>query len=246
MLTARDIEEYPLEKSLGGYKTESVDSFLDKVAADYQKLADDNAALSKKITVLVESINKYRQDEDYIKTTLIESQKLAASTVAKANEEAEAITSEANAQAEETIANANAQAEAIVAEANANAEATIAECERKVAVLQDYFNNLQEQVDGFRNHLLATYKAHIESISELPVYEKPEEEVEEEVEEVEEVEYVEADVEEVIEETVEETMEDTADEIAEALAEAVIEEEEEFLEEIEEDEESLDFEEVEE
>ena len=53
MLTARDIEEYPLEKSLGGYKTESVDSFLDKVAADYQKLADDNAALSKKITVLV-------------------------------------------------------------------------------------------------------------------------------------------------------------------------------------------------
>ena len=119
MLTARDIEEYPLEKSLGGYKTESVDSFLDKVAADYQKLADDNAALSKKITVLVESINKYRQDEDYIKSTLIESQKLASATVAKANEDAEAIMTEANTKAEETVNEANANAQATLAKAEA-------------------------------------------------------------------------------------------------------------------------------
>ena len=248
MLTARDIEEYPLEKSLGGYKTESVDSFLDKVAADYQKLADDNAALSKKITVLVESINKYRQDEDYIKSTLIESQKLAASTIAKANEDAEVILAEANAKAESVMAEANAQAEATVADANAQAEAAVAEAERKVGILEEYFDNLQQQVDGFRNHLLATYKAHIEAISELPVYEKPEEVVvEEEPEEAEEA-VVEEAAEEAVEVIEEAELEDPAEEIAKALAasEAVAEDDEELLEEIEEDEESADSEEVEE
>ncbi len=226
MLTARDIEEYPLEKSLGGYKTESVDAFLDKVAADYQKLSDDNAALSKKITVLVESINKYRQDEDYIKTTLIESQKLAASTVAKANEEAEGIVASANEKADEVIVNANTQAEATIAEANAKSDAIIKEAEEKVAVLQEYFNNLQEQVDAFRSHLLATYKAHIEAISDLPVYEKP---AVEETPEAEECEFEEI----------------SPDDERLTRLNDIIDDEEAYLEEIEE-EEALDAEEVEE
>ncbi len=254
MFTARDIEEYPLEKTLGGYKTESVDTFLDKVAADYQKLTDDNAALSKKITVLVESINKYRQEEDFIKSTLIEAQKLAATNVAKANDTAEEVISAANAQAEETVANANAQSEEIIADANAKAAAAIAEAEAKVEVLEKYFSELQEQVDAFRSHLLATYKTHIEAISELPVYEKPVEE-EEEIEEVAEeiVEAVEVEEEIEVAEEIEEVQEEVAVsayefEEVEDIDSLQLEEisEEELLEEIEDEEDIISSNKVEE
>ena len=54
MLTPKDIEEYPLEKAaFGGYKCEAVDAFLDRIAADYKQLTEENETLTKKITVLV-------------------------------------------------------------------------------------------------------------------------------------------------------------------------------------------------
>ena len=57
MLTPKDIEEYPLEKAaFGGYKCEAVDAFLDRIAADYKQLTEENETLTKKITVLVEKI----------------------------------------------------------------------------------------------------------------------------------------------------------------------------------------------
>jgi len=234
MLTARDIEEYPLEKtSFGGYKCESVDAFLDKVAADYQKVSDDNAALVKKISVLVDSINKYRQDEDYIKATLVEAQKLSANTIASANDQAASI-----------IEEANATAQKIIIDATSNGEAVSAEYEQKIKEQEVYLGKLKAEVDEFRSTLLAKYKSHIEAISELPTYTAPVEEVVEE-EVVEEV--AEEVVEEVSEEVeyeepaVEEQVEDIAENFVDNIEEALVEDEEalpgsddEFFEELEE------------
>lgn len=248
MLTARDIEEYPLEKASfgGGYKCESVDAFLDKIAADYQKLTDDNAALSKKISVLVDSINKYREDEDYIKSTLIESQKMAANTVSAANDQAASI-----------IDDANVAAAGIIEDAENKGAAITAEYDVKIKNAEEYFENLKKSIDAFRSHLMATYKSHIESISELPVYEAPAKEEEEaapaeEVEVADEaaeiadaVEEAAAEAEETAEEIAEEVeaeeafVEPIEDEIAQALAfndEDVFEDVEEIVEEIVEDE----------
>lgn len=217
MLTACDIEEYPLEKtSFGGYKCESVDSFLDKVATDYQKLTDDNAALVKKISVLVDSINKYRQDEDYIKSTLIEAQKLSANIIASANDQAAGI-----------IDDANTTANQIVSEATTNGENISAEFDQKIKDQEEYLEKLKVEVDDFRSQLLAKYKAHIESISELPTYTAPVEEVEEE----ESTDEVSADEEFSLDESAEVAVEDIADDIADDVAEDVAED---FVENIEE------------
>ncbi len=166
MLTPHDIEEYPLPKTLGGYKCEAVDSFLDTVAADYQKLYDENLALTKKMNLLVEKITEYRKDEEYLKSAMLEAQRLVEISTKEAKTKAEEIISEANAKAEEIIQNA----------VNASQAA------------DEHYESMRVEVNSFRNQLLTTYKSHIEIISALPVYEREEQEAVEEEAPVEAVE----------------------------------------------------------
>ena len=181
MLTPHDIEEYPLPKTLGGYKCEAVDAFLDTVAADYQKLYDENLALTKKLNLLVEKITEYRKDEEYLKSAMLEAQRLVEISTKDAKAKAEEILNEANAKAEEIIQNAVHAAQAA----------------------DEHYESMRVEVNSFRNQLLTTYKSHIEIISALPVYEKEEQEAEVEASEepVEEIETEEASaVEEIAEE----------------------------------------------
>lgn len=156
MLTPHDIEEYPLPKTLGGYKCEAVDAFLDTVAADYQKLYDENLALTKKLNLLVEKITEYRKDEEYLKSAMLEAQRLVEISTKDAKAKAEEILTEANAKAEEIIQNAVHASQAA----------------------DEHYESMRVEVNNFRNQLLTTYKSHIEIISALPVYEKEEQEVE--------------------------------------------------------------------
>ncbi len=157
MLTPHDIEEYPLPKTLGGYKCEAVDAFLDTVAADYQKLYDENLALTKKLNLLVEKITEYRKDEEYLKSAMLEAQRLVEISTKEAKAKAEEILNEANTKAEEIIQNAVHASQAA----------------------DEHYNSMRVEVNNFRNQLLTTYKSHIEIISALPVYEKEEQEAEE-------------------------------------------------------------------
>ncbi len=173
MLTPHDIEEYPLPKTLGGYKCEAVDAFLDTVAADYQKLYDENLALTKKLNLLVEKITEYRKDEEYLKSAMLEAQRLVEISTKDAKAKAEEILTEANTKAEEIIQNAVHASQAA----------------------DEHYESMRVEVNNFRNQLLTTYKSHIEIISALPVYEKEEQEVED-------TEVVEEPVKEVVEEEV--------------------------------------------
>lgn len=154
MLTPHDIEEYPLPKVLGGYKCEAVDELLDTIAADLQKLYDENLEKTKKMNVLVEKITEYRQDEADLKKAMLQAQRLVADSTQEAKAKAEEIISEANAKAEEIIQNAIQAAQAA----------------------DEHYESMRVEVNSFRNQLLTTYKSHIEIISALPVYEREEQE----------------------------------------------------------------------
>lgn len=152
MLTPHDIEQYPLGKAVvGGYKCEAVDSFLDNVAADYQKLYDENLALTKKITVLVERINEYRKDEEYLKNAMVEAQKIVDNTIRDAQE----------------------TADRVMTEANKKAELVVGGSEKRARELDTHYEQMKVEINSFRNQLLNTYKSHIEIISALPIYERP-------------------------------------------------------------------------
>ena len=61
-------------KGLSGYKTEEVDSYIEKVLETIKDLKDQNEVLEEKIGVLAESLQKYREDEDSLREALLGAQ----------------------------------------------------------------------------------------------------------------------------------------------------------------------------
>ena len=85
--------------STGTYSAEEVDAFLSKVASDYQSLINDRDDLRKKLAFLAEKVESYRNDEDAIKTALLDAHKMADKVSKEASEKAESLVSQAQTRA---------------------------------------------------------------------------------------------------------------------------------------------------
>ena len=64
MMTPAQLKDYAFTKAFKGYNADEVDRFLDEVIENYSTLYSENALLAKKIDVLVEQVEKYREEED--------------------------------------------------------------------------------------------------------------------------------------------------------------------------------------
>ena len=138
MLTLDDIVNVSFAKAgfSAGYRAEDVDDFIDEVKESYeelvhkyneqresaQELKKENDKLTEKLDVLVECVEKYRNEENDLKNVLVGAHKTADTTVKDAKEKADAILAEAKAKAEEMVAEATAKSEEMLK--NAEAEAT--------------------------------------------------------------------------------------------------------------------------
>ena len=122
MITPNQIKEKILSTASHGYDIDETDVFLNEVYASYDSLYNENKQLYKKMDVLANKIEEYREEEDNIKATLITAQKAADQLTRGTKEKAEALLRETDARANATVANAKEKAEAIVAEANKRAE----------------------------------------------------------------------------------------------------------------------------
>ena len=100
MVTAQDIQEKAFERAGKGYNMEQVDEFLDELAADFATLSKENTDLKKKMQVLVQKVDEYRQTEDSMRLALLSAQKLSAQIEAEARERADATVAEAQEYAE--------------------------------------------------------------------------------------------------------------------------------------------------
>ena len=76
MMTPQEVANCTFAKSvMGGYNMASVDDFLDKLTEDYSALFKENAALKGKLKKTVDEVNKYRESEGTICSTLLAAQK---------------------------------------------------------------------------------------------------------------------------------------------------------------------------
>lgn len=119
--------------SKGTYNAEEVDAFLKAVAQSYDQLTNEKNELIKKISILADKIESYRNDEEAIKHSLLDAHRMA-ETISKnatiksdtligdAETRAQLIVDGANRQATKTIDEAKEQAKDIVE----NAKATVA------------------------------------------------------------------------------------------------------------------------
>lgn len=191
MFTPNEIRRIAFTKAtVGGYKQTDVDEFLEEVADLVDGLQREKDSLVKKLGVLADKIEEYREEEDSIRTALVSAQQLGDKIVRESRAESEKMLTGAKAEAEELLAKARAEAERISSEAKAAAERettaakaaaekTIANADaeanniigqiRKDAVDQErYLESLKKEVTLFKSNLLAIYKSHIEIINQLP------------------------------------------------------------------------------
>ncbi|MGN0641661.1 MAG: DivIVA domain-containing protein [Huintestinicola sp.] len=169
MITARDINTKRFEQARPGYKTEEVDEFLKEIAAQIDASSKEKEDTDKKIEVLVESIRKYKSDEEALKDALIGAQKQARAVLAEAQTKAQQIIAEAQQKAEQIISAANVKSDEIIGSTAIRAEKAKAQLE-----------TMQKEVSSFKSEILAMYKNHLELITSLPEYDS-EDDAEEEI-----------------------------------------------------------------
>ncbi len=70
MITPLDIQNKEFSKGVRGYKEDEVDSFLDLLTLDYEKLVKENYAYKEQIKTLNQEIERYKNSETAVYDTL--------------------------------------------------------------------------------------------------------------------------------------------------------------------------------
>ena len=177
MFTADEIRQITFEKTMRGYRPEDVESFMENIADEFEALEKEKRDLEEKLYLLAEKVEQYKAEEESIKTTLINAQRLG-----------ESIVSDARVKADNVIREATIKKNDIISSAYNEIEGT-----------EEILNRLRKEVSDCKRNILSLYKTHIESLSTLPD-DKAEEQPEEVVEEAP------AQEESVVEEAVQETV----------------------------------------
>ena len=211
MLTPAKIKNHHFEAAgRNAYKADSVDSFFEEVAASYEQMFRENGEMYKKISLLAERLEEYRNDEDNIRNALLTAQRMSEQIQREAREKADTLVSEAQARAvaenarvdaetNEMMAQANYQAQAIVSEAKKQAEKIIYDAthESKEAAIsaRDWMikeeaalEMMRVEVTKFKKQILDSYNDQLALIEKLPeiVYAQVDAENEEEEAQAEE------------------------------------------------------------
>ncbi len=109
MLTPLDIQKQEFDVKFRGYNADEVDSFLDIVGTDYEKLYKENAELKQQIKALTKDIEQYQAMESTLKESIILAQSAADDVKHNASQKAENIIAEANNRAKEIVKNAESE-----------------------------------------------------------------------------------------------------------------------------------------
>ena len=88
MMTPVDIETADFKKVALGYSCDEVDTFLDKVIVEFERLFKENAKLQDKVTTTEEALKYYKDLEDTIRNSIVRAEKTVEET--KHNAEVEA------------------------------------------------------------------------------------------------------------------------------------------------------------
>lgn len=190
MLTPGDIKKADFGKAgRGTYKSMEVDVFLDEVYASYTQLYKENGELIKKLQLLADRVESYRQDEDSIRSALLTAQRMADSILKEANDKSEQLNlastekarqmlDAAKTEAEQTLKAAKEESATLIANAEKDSQRMIENAKHEVTHEKKTLERMQKEVSAFRTQMMAQYKAHIELIDALPaVYEDDDEKV---------------------------------------------------------------------
>lgn len=110
MITPLDIENKKFSKQMmNGYNVDEVDDFLDDLTVDYEKLYKENSELKTKLSDIEANLDKYKNIETTLQSTLMMAQTTAEEVKSVAQKEADQILKNAQLEAKASIDELNAQ-----------------------------------------------------------------------------------------------------------------------------------------
>ena len=86
-----DIDKQEFKKSIRGYDPVEVDTFLETVGKEYEKILEQNSKYSKKIIELETELKKYKEVESTLKQTLMNVQQTSDKSLENIKKEADLI-----------------------------------------------------------------------------------------------------------------------------------------------------------
>ncbi|MBP2644151.1 MAG: divIVA [Firmicutes bacterium] len=142
MLTPLDIHNKEFKRSFRGFNEEEVDTFLDQVVKDYEKLYRDNLELKETLERVNSKLEHYQNMENTLHNTLVVAQETAEDVKLNAKRETELV-----------IKEAQIKAQRLIDEANSKVRRANAECEE-----------LQKQVKVYRTRMRTLIQAQLEML----------------------------------------------------------------------------------
>ncbi len=145
MLSVEEIKNISFRKaSIGGYKPEDVDTFIDQVLITMEQLRKEKSDLIKKMDILATRVEEYRADEDAVRNALLSAQRVADSTIKEARAKAAKILEESENLAKAKLYDLNVQIKnqkkqytLLLAEYNHTRDDIINHCNKHIALLRE-------------------------------------------------------------------------------------------------------------
>ncbi|MBR3972100.1 MAG: DivIVA domain-containing protein [Ruminococcus sp.] len=145
MLSIEEIKNISFRKaSLGGYKPEDVDTFIDQVLITMEQLRKEKSDLIKKMDILATRVEEYRADEDAVRNALLSAQRVADTTIKEARAKAAKILDESENLAKAKLYDLNVQIKQqkkqytlLLAEYNHVRDDIINHCNKHISLLKE-------------------------------------------------------------------------------------------------------------
>ena len=146
MMTPSELREYEFKGAgRNAYKSDDVDEFFATVSIAYEKMYRENAELVKRVSLLADRLEQYKQDETDIKQAVLSAQK-AADIIVK---EAELSVEDSKSEADAILSAAKGEADIIKADAEKQA---IADSDLLLSIARDkaeaIINKAKEEAHG--------------------------------------------------------------------------------------------------
>ena len=172
--------------SKGTYSAEEVDAFLKVVAESYDQMQNEKSELIKKISILADKIESYRNDEEAIKLSLLDAHKMAESINRSSKEKSQALIAdaeekaaqikaaadytctqeinEAREQAKAIVDNAKTAVSALTERAQAETQKSIIAAQQKAKEIVDEANARSSEIIGNSKSAFLYYSSELEKI----------------------------------------------------------------------------------
>ena len=151
MISSEDVRRVTFDKAMRGYRCDDVDDYLKQVAESMDALAAKNDEMQKNLVVLAQRIDQYRAEEDTLRTTMINAQRLG----------------------ENVIREAKQKAAEIIRAANMKADDREQRARDDVELAKQEIVTLKSEADSFKRSLMEMYRKHVNLISKMPEYNPP-------------------------------------------------------------------------